>query len=240
MNAAVNYSINGETNDLRSSTDMFYKLDVNAGAEKTVTITNNSDGILSITKIKFPGTNGADDASFFGALSEADLMPALLSLGFEEEPTYADATANINLVDYSGKVIASTILAASGEEGTEAVFTADSITDAAKQLLPAGYDFVDKESITDQTVICGESIEMNVQIGKVATLKVTYKTLLGRTKGMVTLTAVQTSSNSTHKFTAAELRAASPNNKYWTGTLIGTTVKYGSTETRTVVGIGLL
>lgn len=238
LNAAVNYSINGEAYNLTSSTDMFYKLDVNAGAEETVTITNNSGGILSITKIKFPGTNGADDASFFGALSEADLMPALLSLGFEEEPTYADATANINLVDYRGKVLTSTTLTASGEEGEDAVFTADSITNAAEQILPSGYDFADKAAVADQTVVYGDSTDVNVQIGKVATLNVTYKTLLGRTKGTVTLTAVQTSPSTKHKFTASELRDAAPGG-YWTGTLISTSVKYGETESRTVIGLGM-
>lgn len=233
----VNYTLNDTTGALSSSTDMFYKLNVTASEEKTVTITNNGGGILSITKLKFPGTD-AEPTTYFAALSKADLMPALLSLGFEEKPSYAEAAANVNLVDYTGTVIASTTLAQTGEEGTDAVFTADSICEAAGQILPSGYGFVDESAIADQTVACGQNADVDIQIGKVATLKVTYKTLLGRTKGTVTLTAVQTSSNAKHKFTAAELRDAAPGG-YWTGTLISTSVKYGSTETRTVIGLGL-
>lgn len=237
LNEAVNYTLNGEKETLSSSTDMFYKLDVTAGQEKTVTITNNSGGILSITKLKFPGTD-AESTAYFAALSKADLMPALLSLGFEEEPSYAEASANVNLVDYAGNVLASTTLAQTGEEGTDAVFTADSIREAAQQILPSGYDFADESAAADQTVAYGQSADVDIQIGKVAVLKVTYKTMFGRTKGTVTLTAVQTSSDTKHKFTAAQLRGAAPGG-YWTGTLISTKVKYGSTETRTVIGLGL-
>lgn len=236
VNSSVSYMINGEEGTLTTSEDMFY----NSGTGE-ITITNISDAdsgaILSLTKIKaFGNTEG----SIFGAVTARNVQAVMMSLSLlSEEPTYADATANINLVDYSGKVIASTDLTASGEEGTDAVFTADSIRTAAEQILPSGYDFVDKDAVADQMVAYGGSTDVNVQIGKVATLNVTYKTLFGRTKGTVTLTAVQTSSSATHRFTAAELRAASPDNGYWTGTLISTSVKYGETVSRTVIGLGL-
>ena len=101
--------------------------------------------------------------------------------------------------------------------------------------MPEGYAFVDVSAITDQTVVCGESADINVQIGKVATLNVTYKTLFGKTAGTATLTAVQTSSASSYTFSASEIREAAPSG-FWTGTLISTKVKYGSTGSRTVIG----
>ena len=235
LNGAVTYSVNnGESIVLSSNADMFYPISVNNNG--SVTITNNSDvndktKVLSITKLK----NMATEQIALMSLNEADLMPALMSLGFRAEPNNADATANINLVDYTGKILASTSLTANGEEGTEATFAAADIQTLAEQLMPEGYAFVDVSAITDQTVVCGESADINVQIGKVATLNVTYKTLFGKIAGTATLTAVQTSSASSYTFSASEIREAAPSG-FWTGTLISTKVKYGSTGSRTVIG----
>lgn len=235
LNGAVTYSVNnGESIDLSSNADMFYPISVNNNG--SVTITNNSDvndktKVLSITKLK----NMATEQIALMSLNEADIMPALMSLGFRAEPNNADATANINLVDYTGKILASTSLTANGEEGTEATFAAADIQTLAEQLMPEGYAFVDVSAITDQTVVCGESADINVQIGKVATLNVTYKTLFGKTAGTAILTAVQTSSASSYTFSASEIREAAPSG-FWTGTLISTKVKYGSTGSRTVIG----
>ena len=244
LNRSVNYKINKETKELRSSTDMFYQLDVQEGEEKTFTITNNSTdgGILAITKIKFPGTKtGENDTeiSMFSALNAEDLIPALNDLGIENRPVEADAEAQINLTDYTGKVVASTTLSFTGEEGDEALFAAEDIQSAAEKVLPEHYAFVDENDFEDLNVKFGEKTEVNVQVGKVATLHVTYKTLFGRTKGTLTLTAVQTSSASSYKFSASDLRKAAPDNLYWTGTLIGSTVKYGETKDRTVIGLGI-
>ena len=104
----VQYSIiTGENNfvvneaTLASSTDMFYKLDDSNSNDRTVTITNNSGGILSITKIKFTGVGeGAEQTSLFGALTEEDLVPALISLGFEKDPV----TNVVDLIDAIGEV----------------------------------------------------------------------------------------------------------------------------------------
>lgn len=235
LDQAVTYRINdGSATTLAASTDMFYS--VGTG---TITITNTSEnGILAITKVKFPETASTTDGENeiqLLSLNEADLMPALMSLGFRTEPNNADATANINLVDYTGKILATTSLTANGEEGTEATFAATDIQALAEQLLPEGYAFVDVSAITDQTVVCGESADVNVQIGKVATLNVTYKTLFGKIAGTATLTAVQTSSASSYTFSASEIREAAPSG-FWTGTLISTKVKYGSTGSRTVIG----
>lgn len=231
VDANVTYTINnGTEKTLTSSTDMFYPMD--AG---TITITNKGEGILSITDIKFVGKANNDSGIQLLSLRAEDFVPALMSLGYEAEPNTADAIANINLVDYTGKVLATTSLTANGEEGSEATFAAADIQVAAEQLLPEGYAFVDLSAITDQTVVCGESEDVNVQIGKVATLKVTYKNLFGKTVGTATLTAVQTTSEGSYTFSASEIRKAAPS-EYWTGTLISTKVKYGSTGTRTVIG----
>ena len=88
-----------------------------------------------MTKVKAAGA--AADA-FNGiqlcSLTESDFMPALLSLGFEseaEEPVYADATANISLIDAAGSEIASTALTANGTAGEIHTFAATDIQAAA-------------------------------------------------------------------------------------------------------------
>lgn len=226
LDQTVTYVINDETKKLTSSTDMFYQ--ANAG---TVTIQNTGTGILSITKVK--ATDPTNAEKLFAMLTADDFMPALLSLGYETEKPMADATANLNLVDYTGKTIASTSLTANGEQGTDATFTADQIKSAVTSALPEGYAVVDVSKIADQTVKYGESADVNVQIGKVATLKVTYKKLFGKTVGTATLTGVQTSAGSKYSFSASEIKKAVPSG-YWTIKLWGTKVKYGTTGTLTV------
>lgn len=226
LDQTVRYVINDETKNLTSSTDMFYQ--ANAG---TVTIRNTGTGILSITKVK--ATDPTNAEKLFAILTADDFMPALLSLGYETEKPMADATANLNLVDYTGKTIASTSLTANGEQGTDATFTADQIKSAVTSALPEGYAVVDVSKIADQTVKYGESADVNVQIGKVATLKVTYKKLFGKTVGTATLTGVQTSAGSKYSFSASEIKKAVPSG-YWTIKLWGTKVKYGTTGTLTV------
>ena len=142
-------------------------------------------------------------------------------------------SANLNRVDYTGKTIASTSLTANGEQGTDATFTADQIKSAVTSALPEGYAVVDASKIADQTVKYGESADVNVQIGKVATLKVTYKKLFGKTVGTATLTGVQTSAGSKYSFSASEIKKAVPSG-YWTIKLWGTKVKYGTIGTLTV------
>lgn len=67
---------------LNSSTDMFYKvLDKNPArtSAQSITITNTGSGILSITKLKICD----DPNATLGTLTAEDLIPALVSLGFE-------------------------------------------------------------------------------------------------------------------------------------------------------------
>ena len=157
LDANVNYTMNGTTADLTSSTDMYYKVD-----GSNVTITNNSGGILAITKVKVLGGTGT-----FAELTKADLMPALLSLGFEseaEEPVYADATANISLIDAAGSEIASTALTANGVAGETHTFAAADIQAAAEGVLPEGYELTGEAS--DVEVAYGESETVELQAEK--------------------------------------------------------------------------
>ena len=213
-----------------STLDMFYTIKgkTDSENEKTITITNTSDKVLSITKLKV-----CDDPNALQTISADSMTSALYAWGFTDPVPTADATANLNLVDYTGKTIASTSLTANGEQGTDATFTADQIKSAVTSALPEGYAVVDASKIADQTVKYGESADVNVQIGKVATLKVTYKKLFGKTVGTATLTGVQTSAGSKYSFSASEIKKAVPSG-YWTIKLWGTKVKYGTTGTLTV------
>lgn len=230
VNANTSYSINnGSNTNITSRTDMFYSI-----SSGRVTIKNTGSGILGITKLKI-----CDEVTL-NVLSDDDIDVAITALNSESvdepETTYADATLNISVVDYSGKELASSALTANGEEGAENVFAAADIVEAAKDVLPEGYALVDESAVKDQAIVYDEDGTITVQAGKVATLKVTYKKLFGKTVGTVTLTGVQTSSSTTHTFSAAEIRNAAPDG-LWVGTLISSKVKYGSTATRTVNGL---
>ena len=228
LQTGVDCTINGTAQQV-STTDMFYKIK-NQGTTGTVTISNPEDSgsILAVTKLKV-----CDDPNALGIVSEDTVLDMLHNTGFTDPVPMADATANLNLVDYTGKTIASTSLTANGEQGTDATFTADQIKSAVTSALPEGYAVVDASKIADQTVKYGESADVNVQIGKVATLKVTYKKLFGKTVGTATLTGVQTSAGSKYSFSASEIKKAVPSG-YWTIKLWGTKVKYGTTGTLTV------
>ncbi|MCD7765485.1 MAG: hypothetical protein LUH53_03075, partial [Lachnospiraceae bacterium] len=94
---------------------------------------------------------------------------------------------------------------------------------------------VNKSSITDQTAVYGGSGSVSVQIGKVATLQVTFQMYSGlfrtTTVGTAMLTKVQTSSADTATFSASEISAAVPDGYR---VLISTSsrVKYGSAATK--------
>ena len=233
VNGQASYTISDGTNSstgTASTLDMFYTIKGKTDSEdqKTITITNTGDEVLSITKLKV-----CDDPNALQTISADSMTSALYAWGFKDPVPMADATANLNLVDYTGKTIASTSLTANGEQGTDATFTADQIKSAVTSALPEGYAVVDTSKIADQTVKYGESTDVNVQIGKVATLNVTYKKLFGKTVGTATLTGVQTSAGDKYSFSASEIKKAIPDG-YWTIKLWGTKVKYGATGTLTV------
>ena len=234
VNASVTYAINGSVKNMNTSTDMFYKLDKIDG--EGITIANQSDGILSVTDLKWFG-----DLTSFTAIeapTPLTLRRALVSLGYEDEeepvepeepevPAEADAILNISVADYSGKELASSILTATGFEGEEHAFTAAEVIEAAQSVLPKGYALADESSVANQTVIYGEDGSVNVLAGKVATLQVTYKKK-NKVAGTATLTHVQTTSSSKYTFTAQEIKDAAPS-----GCRVNSSnrksVKYGST-----------
>lgn len=86
LNAATTYTIDSAgSQTLSTSTDMFYTVLNKAASEstQTITITNTGEGILSITLVKICD----DPNAAFASLTEEDLIPALLSLGFEDKAT---------------------------------------------------------------------------------------------------------------------------------------------------------
>lgn len=237
---AISYKINGNAKSntvVDSTADMYYDVKQQLNSGKLV-IQNTGNNVIALTKIRatqfVAGTQEENQTLADAIDTNADTIAyALECISEKVIPDTADATANLNLVDYTGKTIASTSLTANGEQGTDATFTADQIKSAVTSALPEGYAVVDVSKIADQTVKYGESADVNVQIGKVATLKVTYKKLFGKTVGTATLTGVQTSAGSKYSFSASEIKKAVPSG-YWTIKLWGTKVKYGTTGTLTV------
>lgn len=91
VNGDATFTING-TEKTVSTTDMFYSID-----SETITIKNTNDNLLSITKIKaFIGNNNASEetvaSALFAPLSEDDLVPAMIALGYELEPAKPSET----------------------------------------------------------------------------------------------------------------------------------------------------
>ena len=92
VNGNATYTINDGAEKTVSTTDMFYPV-----SKGTITIKNKSDNLLSITKIKaFIGDSSASEetvtAALFAPLSEDDLVPAMIGLGYELEPTKPSET----------------------------------------------------------------------------------------------------------------------------------------------------
>ena len=78
VDGIASYTLNG-SEEKASTTDMFYP--VSAGK---ITITNTSDVVLSITKLKACG--GVSTESLFAPLTEESLTAALVGLGYEKAP----------------------------------------------------------------------------------------------------------------------------------------------------------
>lgn len=158
LDKATSYTINNSTaQNLSASTDMFYPLTLNSDGTTTITITNNGDGILSITELKLfdAGTSTAS----VEPLSAPALTRALMSLGYEAEPVEAAATLNIT-VQAGGETLTTT-LTATGTEGERHTFTAAEIQAAVEALeLPEGYT-LDGVTFEDVTVTCGEASDVS-------------------------------------------------------------------------------
>lgn len=154
VNSAVTCTVNGQTKNISSSTDMFYSVlnKTTSGNEEvqTITIKNTGEGILSITKLKICDDPGAT----LGELTEEDLIPALVGMGYEPEPEepvveYADATLTVVV---NGQTAT---LTQNGVKGETATFTAEDIEAAAQGLVPEGYEL--KGQAEAVTVVYGES-----------------------------------------------------------------------------------
>ena len=128
-----------------------------------------------------------------------------------EKPGQSKATAElkIELVDYTGKKIATAKLTEKGTSGDTCYFKAQEILKAAKSKLSGKYAIVDESAISGVETVYGESSTITVQVGKVATLKITFINLRGKKVGTATLTKVQTD-NSRCTFQASEIRQACP------------------------------
>lgn len=156
LNAATSCTINGTEKSLSASTDMFYEvLNPGSGSVQTITITNKGTGILAITKLKVCD----DPNATLGELTAEDLIPALVSLGYEAEPVPATATLNIT-VQAGGETLTTT-LTATGTEGERHTFTAAEIQAAVEALeLPEGYT-LDGVTFENVTVTCGEASDVS-------------------------------------------------------------------------------
>lgn len=154
LNAATSYKINnGAVQNLSASTDMFYPLTLNSNGTTTITITNNGEGILSITELKLFGADTS--TASVEPLSAPALTRALMSLGYEAEPV--EATATLNITVQAGGETLTTTLTATGTEGERHTFTAAEIQAAVEALeLPEGYT-LDGVTFEDVTVTCGEA-----------------------------------------------------------------------------------
>lgn len=153
LNEATSCTINGTEKSLSASTDMFYEVLKKAenASVQTITITNKGDGILAITKLKVCD----DPNATLGELTAEDLIPALVSLGYEAEPV--EATATLNITVQAGGETLTTTLTATGTEGESHTFTAAEIQAAVEELeLPEGYT-LDGVTFEDVTVTCGEA-----------------------------------------------------------------------------------
>lgn len=164
VNSAVTCTVNGQTKNISSSTDMFYTVfsKGTASSGQTITIQNTGSGILSITKLKICDDPGAA----LGELTEEDLIPALVSLGYELEPEepevqYADAVLT---VEVNGQT---TVLTKNGVVGESATFTAAEIEAAAQGLVPDGYEL--KDQAADVTVAYGGSSTVSLSAEAIPT-----------------------------------------------------------------------
>lgn len=160
LNATTGYEIKvgetlvGSNENFSASTDMFYEVKgkTDDATEQTITITNKGKGILSITELKICD----DPNATLGELTAEDLIPALVSLGYEVEPV--DAEAALNITVQAGDQTVTTQLTATGTAGESHIFTAAEIKAAAEAVLPDDYT-LDGVTFEDVTVVCGEQGE---------------------------------------------------------------------------------
>lgn len=223
---AVSYSVVSNNDNItdrtmNSSTDMFYHT---VSGEVTISADANNSGALSITMLKLFGTS--EDRPTFAEVEAPQMAAALFRMAnyssapvdpvdpepevpTEPEVVYADASLTVALADYAGNQVASAVLTANGVEGETHSFTAEEILAAAAEQMPETYALVDASAVSGVDVAYGAQQTASVQVGKVATLKVTYISILGRKFGTATITKVQTSAGNC-TISASEIRSNAP------------------------------
>lgn len=217
---------------ITSSVDMFYELGNENGTERTytITITNEGTNVLSVTKLKICD----DPDATFGTLTEEDVANVLVDQGLMPQRTDKDATVRVSLQDYAGNQVGAVILSKRGADGRRVTFTAAEVLAAARQQMPEGYDFVNKEAVFDVTATYGESREAYVQVGKVATVNITYISLSKRKVYTVTVTKIQFAEGDC-RLSVTELMHYSPLGRFLL-MMSGITAEYGA-ETDVVVTV---
>ena len=148
------------------------------------------------------------------------------------EQKQANAELKIVLVDYTGKTLATAKLSVKGTRGDIYNFKSEQILASVKARMPAKYAIVDEASVSGVEVAYGSNSTVTVQIGKVATLKITYINIFGRRIGSAVITKVQTS-NGRCVISAAEIQEAVPNGRYAVR-VSPIRVSYGSSESAVI------
>lgn len=220
-----------KTVNINSAVDMFYELDNTQGTERewSITVTNTSENVLSLTKLKICD----DPDAAIVPLTDSDVNDALISLGALTESDRAEAIAEVVLVDHAGNRLATATLRRAGLNGVTTVFSASAILDAARAALPEHYAIVNESVVTHAAVACGSTRTVFVQVGQVATVEVTYISVRTRRVCTVTVTKVQFEDGAC-RISAAELMRLSPLGRALLSTC-AISVPYGQTCAVTVL-----
>ena len=144
----------------------------------------------------------------------------------------ATSELKILMVDYTGKTVATAKLTSKGNIGDTCCFKAQQILKAVNDNMPAKYAIVNEESVKAVETVYGTNNTVKIQVGKVATLKVTYISLLGRRVDVATITKVQTSDGPC-MISAAEIKNAAPV-KFSAIRFVPVMFNFGRTESITV------
>ncbi len=97
LGGSATYTVNGTSNTISSTVDMFYDLharNTTSGTTYTIAVTN---GVLSITDLKVSDSVEGED--IFGTLTEDDIEEALITLGYENEEEDDDSVYENPFVD---------------------------------------------------------------------------------------------------------------------------------------------
>lgn len=160
-----------------STVDMFYKVldaDATRTSAVTITITNTSDNLVSLTKLKVSDDPDAVQVLNENAISSlvdksiASEQPIEPDHQDEPEVQKADATLTVNVRTTFGRVVGTKTLTYQGLQGESHVFTAAEIKAACKQI--AREHGVRLSWLTwyrDEEVRCGESDMVSYRVSAI-------------------------------------------------------------------------